>query len=141
MASCPNCKAIFQGGRCPLCVPGPAAGTRARVAPYPSSSAVGASRPPAPRAPEFGSAKLVGDAAPIAGIPLSRIGSAAVYLIAGVTVLVLSGRSGIPTGWAVLIGLFLIGYCVKILFTATSYVISSGVFVVATIGVVLMFSR
>jgi hypothetical protein len=87
-------------------------------------------------AQEFGNAKFVGDAAPIGGIPLSRILNAACYLVAGLAALVLAGQPKVPTFWAVLLGLASIAYGAKILLTRSSYWVSSAVYAVALFAVV-----
>jgi hypothetical protein len=86
-----------------------------------------------------GGARYVGDAAPIAGVPLSRILNAACYIISGIASLAVSTQSGMPTLSLVLFGLAAIGYGVKIVVTRGSYWVSSVVYVVAVFAVVGVF--
>jgi hypothetical protein len=91
-------------------------------------------------APTAGGARFFGDAAPIAGIPLSRILNSACYLIAGIACLVMSTQPNYPAVWLVLIGMAGIGYGGKILVTRSSYWVSTAVYVIAVIAVVAAFT-
>ena len=94
-------------------------------------------------AAQYGQARFVGDAAPIGGIPLSRLFNAICYAIAGIALLVISAQPDLPGGGsmalAVAIGLGAIAYGAKILLTRTSYWVSSWVYLLAFGAVAAMF--
>jgi hypothetical protein len=94
---------------------------------------------PAPTgaAPTHGGARFVGDAAPIGGIPLSRIFDAACYVITGIALFVMTGQTSTPVWITVLLGLAALGYGIKILATRSSYWVSSIVYAVTFIAVCL----
>ena len=103
--------------------------------------------PPTPSgatsAEEYGKARFVGDAAPIGGIPLSRLFNSICYVIAGIALLVMSQLPDFPSGGsmalAVVIGLGSIAYGAKIALTRTSYWVSSWVYLLAFGSVAAMF--
>lgn len=125
--------------------PAPHDGPQLHWAPGPDVAAVPvAPTPPPPAAAEpkraeYGEARFVGDARPIAGIPLSRIFNAACWIIAGIAMLVISAQPTIPTVWPLIFGLAGIAYGAKILFTRSAYWVSSTVYVIAIGAVVAMF--
>lgn len=130
-----------------------APGTTYPASPYPASPYPAAPQPafageaPVPSgataAPGYGKAKFVGDAAPVGGIPLSRILNSLCYVIAGIALLVMSGQPGFPGGGsmavAILLGIGAILYGGKILLTRTSYWVSSWVYILAIGAVAAMF--
>jgi hypothetical protein len=83
----------------------------------------------------YGKARFVGDAAPVGGIPLSRLFNSICYVIAGIALVVMSQLPGFPGGGsmalAIVIGLLAIAYGAKIALTRTSYWVSSWVYVLA----------
>jgi hypothetical protein len=126
---CSTCRTIYQGTTCPTCASqSPGAGQVSLLSKQGTSGAT--------LGQEFGSAKFIGDAAPIGGIPLSRLLNAACYFIAGVAGLVLAGQPEVPTLLAVLLGLASMTYGAKILLTRSSYWVSSAVYAVAFFAVV-----
>jgi hypothetical protein len=92
----------------------------------------------------YGKARFVGDAAPVGGIPLSRLFNAICYIIAGIALVVMSQLAGFPGGGsmalAIVAGLGAIAYGAKIMMTRTSYWVTSWVYVLAIGSVVAMFS-
>jgi hypothetical protein len=92
---------------------------------------------------EYGKARFVGDAAPVGGIPLSRLFNAICYIIAGIALVVMSQLAGFPGGGsmalAIVIGLAAIAYGAKIMLTRTSYWVSSWVYLLAFGSVAAMF--
>lgn len=84
----------------------------------------------------YGQARFVGDAAPVAGIPISRMLNALCYIVTGIALFIVAGQ-GVSSAWvAVLIGIGAIGYGLKILLTRSSYWITSIVYLapIAAIG-------
>ena len=91
----------------------------------------------------YGQARFVGDAAPVGGIPLSRLFNAICYVIAGIALVVMSQLPGFPGGGsmalAIVIGLGSIAYGAKIVLTRSSYWVSSWVYLLAFGSVAAMF--
>ena len=106
----------------------------------PPAATSGATAASSPQRPEFGEARFVGDARPIAGIPLSRIFNAVCYVIAGIAMLVISAQPSVPPLWPLVFGLLALAYGVKILVTRGSYWVHSLVYVIAIGAVVAMFA-
>lgn len=94
----------------------------------------GATEPEEAR-PRTSGARFLGDAAPVAGIPLSRIGNGLCYVLTGVALLVGGATGGTSMLWGLLLGLFCVGYGVRILLTRGSYWISSAIYVGALFAV------
>jgi hypothetical protein len=77
----------------------------------------------------------VGDATPLGGPSISRILNALCYIIAGVASFVLAAQPGVGRGWPIVFGIGGVLYGLKILFTRSSYWVSSFVYVVAILAV------
>lgn len=134
MSACATCGSTYRNASCPSC--GVAAATTtappAAATPAPGSGSGSGSA----EAPAFGGARLVGDAAPIAGIPISRILNALCYVVTGIALFIVAGQ-GVSSAWiAVLLGLAAVGYGLKILLTRSSYWITTIVYLapIAAIG-------
>lgn len=112
-------------------------------APIPSYAAAVPSGAHAASGEGYGKAKFVGDAAPVGGIPLSRLFNSICYIIAGIALVVMSQLAGFPGGGsmalAIVIGLGAVAYGAKIMMTRTSYWVSSWVYLLAFGAVAAMF--
>lgn len=132
MPACANCGRSYGAAGCPTCS---SAGTVTAAAP--ATTRPTTTSQSGPTGPAEGGARFVGDAAPIGGIPLSRMFNAACYVVTGIALLVMSGQTSTPVWVTVLLGVAALGYGIKILATRTSYWVSSAVYVVAFIAVAL----
>jgi hypothetical protein len=129
MTTCATCRT----GTCPTCAPEAGIADAGRSESWENHP--GWDRPSAPATPDHGGARFVGDAAPVAGIPLSRIFDAACYVVTGIAMFVAAGH-GIDQAWIpVLLGLAGVGYGLKILVTRSSYWVSSVVYVLPVLAV------
>ena len=134
MTACATCGSTTRNQHCPTCGLPAATTTTATQAAVPGTAfvppAAGPVQAAAPAAagPAYGQAKLVGDARPLGGMPISRMLNGLCYVITGIALFVVAGQ-GAPSGWvAVLIGLGALGYGAKIWLTRTSYWITSVVY-------------
>ncbi|MEI4273027.1 hypothetical protein TEK04_14965 [Klenkia sp. LSe6-5] len=92
-----------------------------------------------PRDDGYGRARFVGDAAPVAGIPLSRVLNAACYVISGIAIIVIGVQVGHGTAGAAALGLAAIAYGVYVVLSRGSYWVSSWIYVLTIIAVLGMF--
>lgn len=127
MTTCAQCGSATRNQNCPSCGLPAATTTTAEAQPR-RSFAPPAAGPSSTAAPAYGQAKLVGDATPFGGMPISRMLNGLCYIVTGIALFVAAGQ-GAPSAWiAVLIGLGALGYGLKILLTRSSYWITTVVY-------------
>lgn len=128
MTTCATCCSASRSQDCPTCGSAAACTTTATARPQ-TSSVPQAGGQPAAAAPAYGKAQFVGDAAPTAGIPISRVLNALCCVVTGIALFLVAGQ-GVSSAWvAVLLGLAAVGYGLKIVLTRSSYWVASIVYV------------